>query len=70
MKRSTIYSIRKNIESPGYGSGDSTSGVAGVAHWLNGMFGLKGEDALDKKHPGGGGDACALMRCMQKGGIP
>jgi isopropylmalate/homocitrate/citramalate synthase len=29
----------------------STSGAAGVAHWVNGFLGLTGGDALDKKHP-------------------
>lgn len=27
------------------------SGAAGIAHWLNGYFKLKGERALDKRHP-------------------
>ncbi|MFR8079695.1 MAG: 2-isopropylmalate synthase [Christensenellales bacterium] len=54
MKDEEIYNIfntEKILNRPAMVAVDSTSGVAGVAHWLNGMFGLKGEDALDKKHP-------------------
>jgi isopropylmalate/homocitrate/citramalate synthase len=29
----------------------NTSGLAGVAHWLNSFYGLTGENAMDKKHP-------------------
>ena len=53
MKDEEIYNIfntEKILNRPAMVAVDSTSGVAGVAHWLNGMFGLKGE-ALDKKHP-------------------
>ena len=31
---------------------DSHSGLAGIAHWLNGFYRLNGTDmAIDKKHP-------------------
>ena len=29
---------------------DSHSGLAGIAHWINGYFGLKGDMAMDKRH--------------------
>lgn len=29
----------------------NTSGVSGIAHWINTHYGLKGERALDKTHP-------------------
>ena len=29
----------------------NTSGVSGIAHWINSHYGLKGERALDKSHP-------------------
>ena len=29
----------------------NTSGVSGIAHWINTRYGLKGERALDKTHP-------------------
>jgi len=28
------------------------SGTAGIAHWVNAHLGLKGENAIDKRHPG------------------
>jgi citrate (Re)-synthase len=28
------------------------SGIAGIAHWVNSFLGLKGDDAIDKRHPG------------------
>lgn len=28
------------------------SGIAGVAHWVNSFLGLKGDKAMDKRHPG------------------
>ena len=30
---------------------DSHSGLAGIAHWMNGYFHLKDADAVDKRHP-------------------
>ena len=29
----------------------NTSGTAGIAHWINSFYRLKGEDAYDKRHP-------------------
>ena len=29
----------------------NTSGLAGIAHWMNTVFKLKGDDALDKNNP-------------------
>jgi isopropylmalate/homocitrate/citramalate synthase len=30
----------------------NTSGTAGVAHWINGYYGLKAADIIEKSHPG------------------
>ena len=29
----------------------NTSGLAGIAHWVNEFYGLEGDNALDKRHP-------------------
>ena len=29
----------------------NTSGISGIAHWINSEYNLEGKDALDKKHP-------------------
>ena len=54
MKDEEIYNIfdtDKILNRPAMVAVDATSGVAGVAHWVNGMFNLKQDKALDKKHP-------------------
>jgi isopropylmalate/homocitrate/citramalate synthase len=54
LKDEEIYNIfdtAKILNRPATVSVDSHSGLAGIAHWLNGYFDLKNEIAVDKKHP-------------------
>ena len=54
LKDEEIYNIfdtAKILNRPATVAVDSRSGLAGVAHWLNGYFHLTGEKALDKRHP-------------------
>lgn len=52
LKNEEIYNIfntSKILNRPVTVAVDSHSGSAGIAHWLNGYYGLKGEDAVDKR---------------------
>lgn len=54
LKNEEIYNIfdtAKILNRPALVAVDSHSGLAGIAHWLNGFFRLKGEDAVDKRDP-------------------
>jgi len=54
LKDEEIYNIfdtAKILNRPATVSVDSHSGLAGIAHWINGFYDLKGKDAVDKKHP-------------------
>lgn len=54
LKDEEIYNIFDTgaiLNRPATVSVDSHSGLAGVAHWMNGFYGLKGGDAIDKRHP-------------------
>lgn len=46
-----IFNTEKILKRPVSVAVDSHSGVAGIAHWLNGYYALKGMDRIDKKHP-------------------
>ena len=53
LKDEEIYNIfdtGKILNRPATVAVDSHSGLAGIAHWINGYFNLKGEHALDKRH--------------------
>ncbi|HAL74178.1 MAG TPA: hypothetical protein DCM45_03675, partial [Clostridiales bacterium] len=54
LKDEEIYNIfdtAKILNRPATVAVDSHSGLAGIAHWLNSFYDLKGSDAVDKKHP-------------------
>ncbi len=54
LKDEEIYNIfdtNKLLNRPAAVAVDSHSGLAGIAHWINGFFRLSGEEALDKRHP-------------------
>lgn len=54
LKNEEIYNIfdtEKFLNRPVLVSVSNTSGLAGIAHWINTYFRLKGENALDKGHP-------------------
>jgi isopropylmalate/homocitrate/citramalate synthase len=54
LKNEEIYNIfntEKFLGRPASVAVSSTSGLAGIAHWVNGRYHLTGPDALDKKHP-------------------
>jgi isopropylmalate/homocitrate/citramalate synthase len=54
LKNEEIYNIfdtDKVLNRPWHIAVSNTSGLAGVAHWVNTFYGLGGEDALDKRHP-------------------
>ncbi len=54
LKSEEIYSIfdtEKILNRPSRISVTDKSGVAGIAHWVNGYLGLRTEVALDKRHP-------------------
>lgn len=54
LKNEEIYNIfntGKILNRPATVSVDSHSGSAGIAHWLNGYYGLKDGDAVDKRSP-------------------
>jgi isopropylmalate/homocitrate/citramalate synthase len=54
LKNEEIYNIfdtDKLLKRPVKISVSNTSGLAGVAHWMNSFYSLSGENALDKKHP-------------------
>ena len=53
LKDEEIYNIfdtAKILNRPATVSVDSHSGLAGIAHWINSFYDLKGNDAVDKKH--------------------
>ena len=53
LKDEEIYNIfdtGKILNRPATVAVDSHSGLAGIAHWINGYFNLKGEHALSKRH--------------------
>lgn len=54
LKNEEIYNIFNTellLNRPVKVAVSKTSGLAGVAHWINTYFGLKGEEAMDKRHP-------------------
>ncbi|MBC7959321.1 MAG: 2-isopropylmalate synthase [Vallitaleaceae bacterium] len=54
LKNEEIYNIfdtDKLLNRPVRVAVSETSGLSGVAHWMNAFYRLKGERALDKKHP-------------------
>lgn len=54
LKNEEIYNIfdtEKFLNRPALVSVSNTSGIAGIAHWINSYFKLKGDKALDKSHP-------------------
>jgi isopropylmalate/homocitrate/citramalate synthase len=54
LKDEEIYNIfdtTKILNRPATVAVDSHSGLAGIAHWINSFFSLKGDHAVDKKHP-------------------
>jgi len=46
-----IFNTEKILNRPATVAVDSHSGLAGIAHWLNGYFKLKGDLAVDKRNP-------------------
>ena len=53
LKDEEIYNIFDTaaiLNRPASVAVDSHSGLAGIAHWMNGYFNLKGENTLDKRH--------------------
>ncbi len=54
LKNEEIYNIfdtEKFLNRPAVVAVSNTSGLAGIAHWINTYFKLKGDDAIDKTHP-------------------
>jgi isopropylmalate/homocitrate/citramalate synthase len=54
LKNEEIYNIfdtDKLLNRPCRIAISNTSGLAGIAHWVNARFELSGDDAFDKKHP-------------------
>ena len=54
LKDEEIYNIfdtAKILNRPALVAVDATSGLAGVAHWINGYFGLKGDHTIQKSDP-------------------
>ena len=54
LKDEEIYNIfdtKKILKRPLHVSINNTSGLAGIAYWLNDYFELKGEHRIDKSHP-------------------
>lgn len=54
LKNEEIYNIFDTetlLNRPVVVAVTKTSGVSGVAHWMNSYFKLKGDQAVDKKHP-------------------
>jgi len=54
LKNDEIYSIfdtRKFLNRPSHVAVSNTSGLAGIAHWVNSYYQLAGENRLDKRHP-------------------
>ena len=54
LKNEEIYNVfdtEKFLKRPVLVAVSNTSGLAGIAHWMNTVFHLKGDDALDKSNP-------------------
>lgn len=54
LKNEEIYNIfdtEKFLNRPVLVAVSNTSGLAGIAHWVNTYFKLKGDQAVDKSHP-------------------
>jgi len=54
LKNEEIYNIfdtEKFLNRPVLVSVSNTSGLAGIAHWMNTYYRLKGDAAMDKSHP-------------------
>jgi len=54
LKNEEIYNIfdtAKILNRPPMVAVDSHSGLAGIAHWMNSYFRLKGEHTIDKQDP-------------------
>lgn len=54
LKNEEIYNIfdtAKLLNRPALVAVDSHSGLAGIAYWMNGYFGLTGDETIDKKDP-------------------
>ncbi|MFV0341276.1 MAG: 2-isopropylmalate synthase [Anaerocolumna sp.] len=54
LKNEEIYNIfdtEKFLNRPVLVSVSNTSGIAGIAHWMNTYFKLKGKDVVDKSNP-------------------
>ena len=54
LKNEEIYNIfntEKLLGRPATVAVDSHSGLAGIAHWMNGYYRLRGEYVMDKRHP-------------------
>ena len=46
-----IFNTEKILNRPASVSVSKTSGLAGIAYWINTNYNLKGEKSIDKKHP-------------------
>ncbi len=54
MKNEEIYNIfdtEKFLNRPALVAVSNTSGLAGIAHWINTYFKLKGDEIVDKNDP-------------------
>ncbi|BBF43800.1 re face-specific citrate synthase [Lachnospiraceae bacterium KM106-2] len=54
LKNEEIYNIfdtEKFLNRPVMVAVSNTSGLAGIAHWINTYYKLKGDDAIEKNHP-------------------
>ena len=54
LKNEEIYNIfdtEKFLNRPVLVSVSNTSGLAGIAHWINSFYHLKGDAVVDKSHP-------------------
>ena len=47
----TIFDTRKILNRPPMVQISSTSGLAGIAYWINQAYRLEGDEMLDKKSP-------------------
>lgn len=46
-----IFNTAKLLNRPATVAVDSHSGLAGIAHWINGYFRLEGDEIIDKRNP-------------------
>jgi isopropylmalate/homocitrate/citramalate synthase len=54
LKNEEIYNIfdtEKFLNRPALVAVSNTSGLAGIAHWINSYYKLKGDKAVDKSNP-------------------